>query len=101
MAEPTRWQDIHPKDAVSIDLTKRLDITAPVNETGERCPWPWEPQQLTGAPLGQFRCSYCFAMCVAGMEHFDYPGDTFADGGPSKDDRPRCQDPVCPNFGDP
>lgn len=70
-----RWQDIAPKDALDLDLSKRLDITAPLNENGERCPWPWEPQQLGGAPIGQFRCSYCFAMCVAGVEHLDYePG---------------------------
>ncbi len=88
--ELIRWQDISPKDAAhqKLDLTKRLDITAPVNENGERCPWPWEPQQLKNAPLGQFRCSYCYAMCVAGMEHFDYTGDTFADGGPGREQMP-------------
>lgn len=74
MAELIRWQDIEPKDAVDIDLTKRLDITAPLNENGERCPWPWEPQQLKGAPMGQFHCPYCGAMCLAGVEHFDYTG---------------------------
>lgn len=68
----TRWQDIEPKDALSINLHERLDITAPLNEMGERCPWPWEPQQLAGAPLGQYRCQYCNAMCVAGTEHLDY-----------------------------
>lgn len=73
------WQSIAPKDALTINLTVRLDITAPINENGERCPWPWEPQQLVGAPLGQFRCSYCGAMCVAGMEHLDYTGETFND----------------------
>lgn len=84
---PTRWQDITPQQAAEqkLDLTKRLDITAPLNENGERCPWPWEPQQLSGAPMGQYRCSYCYAMCVAGMEHLDYTGDTFADGGPGRD----------------
>jgi hypothetical protein len=75
----TRWQDIDPRDAVDINLTTRLDITAPLNEHGERCPWPWEPQQHQGAPLGQYRCSYCFAMCVAGIEHLDDTGQTFAD----------------------
>lgn len=69
-----RWQDITPQDAAKrrINLTVRLDITAPLNEQGERCPWPWEPQQLVGAPLGQYHCPYCGAMCVAGMEHPDY-----------------------------
>ena len=83
MNEPTRWQDITPEAAAKqkLDLTKRLDITAPLNENGERCPWPWEPQQLVGVPLGQYRCPYCLAMCVAGMDHFDYIGDDdeFAD----------------------
>lgn len=81
-----RWQDIDPKDAVDIDLSKRLDITAPLNENGERCPWPWEPQQLKGAPLGMFHCGYCLAMCLAGMEHLDYT--------------PCCTEPCCPNYGD-
>jgi hypothetical protein len=66
------WTDITPVDAVNIDLTHRLDITAPLNENGERCPWPWEPQQLVGAPVGQYRCPYCMAMCVAGIPHIDY-----------------------------
>lgn len=79
---PTRWQDITPQQAVEqkLNLAVQLDITAPLNENGERCPWPWIPQQLVGAPLGQMRCEYCGAMCVAGMEHFDYTGQTFADG---------------------
>jgi|GEM_PF-2619159 len=67
-----KWTDIAPKDALDIDLTKRLDITAPLNENGERCPWPWEPQQLVGAPMGQYRCGYCGAMCMAGVPHLDY-----------------------------
>jgi len=72
-AQPTaQWTDIDPKDATSIDLSERLDITAPLNENGERCPWPWEPQQLVGAPLGQYRCPYCMAMVMAGMPHLDY-----------------------------
>ena len=70
------WTDIEPKDAMSINLLERTDITAPLNEMGERCPWPWEPQQLVGAPLGQYHCPYCGAMCVAGMEHFDYQNDS-------------------------
>lgn len=45
-------------------------------ENGERCPWPWEPQQLTAAPLGQYRCPYCMAMVVAGMPHIDYRDDS-------------------------
>lgn len=67
-----KWSDIDPKDAVGINLRQRLDIEAPLNEEGERCPWPWEPQQLKGAPLGQFHCNYCGAMCIAGAPHLDY-----------------------------
>lgn len=66
------WTDIDPKDAKGIDLTRDLHISAPLNENGERCPWPWEPQQLVGAPLGQYHCGYCGAMVVAGVPHIDY-----------------------------
>jgi len=75
----TEWYDIAPADAVGIDLTKRLDITAPLTTEGERCPWPWEPQQLVGAPMGQYHCGYCGEMVLAGMRHIDY-ADT--DGPP-------------------
>lgn len=76
MTETVRsWKDIAPKDAVDLDLSKDLSIDAPLDENGNRCPWPWEPQQLVGAPLGQFHCQYCGAMCVAGMPHLDYRDD--------------------------
>ncbi|MGW2739084.1 hypothetical protein ACWC4D_33405 [Streptomyces sp. NPDC001288] len=72
-SQPLRsWTDIEPSDATELDLAEDLTITAPLNENGERCPWPWEPQQLVGAPLGQFHCSYCGAMVMAGMPHIDY-----------------------------
>jgi hypothetical protein len=66
------WTDIAPVDAAAIDLSQDLTITAPLNENGERCPWPWEPQQLVGAPMGQYRCQYCNAMVMAGIPHLDY-----------------------------
>ena len=70
---PTRhWYDIAPKDAMQIDLSKDLTITAPLTEAGERCPWPWEPQQLVNAPIGQYHCGFCGAMVVAGIPHVDY-----------------------------
>lgn len=73
MTTPTRaWTDIAPADATEINLTKDLTITAPLNEMGERCPWPWEPQQLVDAPIGQYHCRYCGAMVMAGMPHIDY-----------------------------
>jgi hypothetical protein len=65
------WTDIDPKDAVDIELP-RDDIIGPVTMEGEPCPWPWEPQQLGGAPLGQYHCNYCGEMCVAGIRHPDY-----------------------------
>lgn len=65
------WHDIPPADAVDITLP-RDDITGPVNEQGEPCPWPWDPQQLVGAPLGQYHCPYCGAMVLAGIPHLDY-----------------------------
>jgi hypothetical protein len=68
----TNWYDIEPRDAGDLDLSVRLDITAPHNEMGERCPWPWDPQQLVGAPLGQYHCGYCGAAVMAGMRHIDY-----------------------------
>jgi hypothetical protein len=67
-----KWSDIEPRDAVDIDCTTRPDLDPPMNENGEICPWPWEPQQLTGAPLGQYHCGYCLAMVIASLPHFDY-----------------------------
>lgn len=65
------WHDIEPKDAVNIVLPTS-EITGPINEFGEVCPWPWEPQQLVGVPLGQYHCNYCGAMVIAGLPHVDY-----------------------------
>lgn len=78
-----RWQDYTPEQAKHIDLSKRLDITAPLNELGERCPWPWDPQQLTGQAIGQYHCPYCGAMVLAGVEHIDYKN--IGDGWPIED----------------
>lgn len=82
-----QWHEIEPKDAMELDLSKRLDIRASLNELGERCPWPWGPQQLVGVPLGQYHCEYCGAMCVAGVPHLDYAEDPEASGRGS-DERP-------------
>ena len=68
----TSWVDIEPRDATDLNLAVRTDIEAPLNEEGERCPWPWEPQQLIGVPLGQYHCPYCGAMVIAGVPHPDY-----------------------------
>lgn len=66
------WREIAPEDATGIDCTQRPDLSPPVNEMGEVCPWPWDPQQLKGAPMGMYHCPYCGAMCVAGLPHPDY-----------------------------
>ena len=67
-----KWHEIEPKDAVGIDLSVRLYIEAPLTSDGERCPWPWDPQQLVGAPMGQYHCPYCGEMVLAGVPHVDY-----------------------------
>lgn len=65
------WSEIAPKDAVNIVLP-REDIVGPVNEGGEPCSWPWEPQQRVGWPMGMYRCGYCDMMVVAGVPHGDF-----------------------------
>lgn len=65
------WYEIEPKDAVDIKLP-HPDIKGPKDTEGNECPWPWEPQQLKGALLGQYHCRFCGDMVVAGMPHPDY-----------------------------
>lgn len=68
------WKDITPEQAAK-EFPKGMigsDVVLPLNEVGEECPFPYDPQQLTGAPLGQYHCPYCFAMVMAGMPHIDY-----------------------------
>lgn len=65
------WYDIAPEDAVDIELPQP-DIRGPLTTDGQPCPWPWEPQQLKGVPMGMYHCPYCDEMCVAGMPHPDY-----------------------------
>jgi hypothetical protein len=67
------WHEIEPADAMGIVLP-REDIVGPVVDdgSGDVCPWPWEPQQLTGAPIGQYHCPYCGSMVLAGVPHPDY-----------------------------
>jgi hypothetical protein len=74
----THWTEYTPQEAADLNLAERLDIVAPRNELGERCPWPWEPELLAGAPIGQYHCPYCGAMVLAGVKHLDYadgPGE--------------------------
>lgn len=73
-AQKSPWHEIQPKDAVDISFPHE-SIWGPLTEYGGECPWPWEPQQLAGVPMGQYRCPYCMAMCIAGMPHSDFtPG---------------------------
>lgn len=65
------WRDISPKDALGV-LLPDPGIDGPVNELGEPCPWPWEPQQMVGVPVGQYHCSYCGGMQVAGRPHLNW-----------------------------
>jgi hypothetical protein len=64
------WRDVSPEEAAGITDLSTLEL--PLNELGTVCPWPWEPQQLTGVPLGQYHCPWCGAMCLAGTPHPDY-----------------------------
>lgn len=66
------WSDIAPQDAADLVLPTAEGLRGPLNEMDEECPWPWEPQQLGGAPLGQYHCSYCGGMQIAGMQHLDH-----------------------------
>lgn len=71
MSAPVFWRDIPPSAAARLCLPDP-DIIGPHNELGEVCPWPWEPQQLLGVPLGMYHCPFCEAMVVAGVPHPDY-----------------------------
>lgn len=63
-------------DAVNLTVEEVAELDdLPLNEAGEPCPWPWEPQQLTGVPLGMYHCPYCGAMVLAGVTHPDYRED--------------------------
>lgn len=76
MGDPDQksWHEFSPEKAAKLfpDGAIDKDIALPINELGEECPWPWDPQQLKGAPMGQYHCPYCGAMCVAGIPHLDY-----------------------------
>jgi hypothetical protein len=67
------WTKIAPADALGLVLPM-AGVIGPVNELGEPCPWPWDPPQLAGAPIGQYHCPYCLGMVIAGMDHLDYTG---------------------------
>lgn len=69
-----KWRDIDPIDATAISLPWD-GIEGPMNENGDRCPWPWHPQEVVDVPPGEgYGCPYCGGTVVAGMEHPDYSG---------------------------
>jgi hypothetical protein len=43
-----------------------------IDGPGTFCPWPFDPAQLVGQPIGQYHCPYCGSMVVAGIGHLDY-----------------------------
>lgn len=65
------WSEVEPKDATNMRLPCD-GIVGPLTEQGSECPWPWEPQQLKGVPLGMYHCPYCGDMQIAGIPHTDY-----------------------------
>jgi hypothetical protein len=69
---PQPWWEISAEQAMDLNLMTHTDIDAPLNEDGERCPWPWYPQQIDRPTIGQLHCIYCGAMCLAGFPHPDY-----------------------------
>ena len=68
------WTDYTPEQAIELKLDLRVntDIQGPLTSFGQVCPWPWEPQQLLGAPIGMYHCPYCGEMVMAGIKHIDY-----------------------------
>jgi hypothetical protein len=67
------WKEITPEEAKECGIIlPHPDFEGPHNEIGEECPWPWEPQQLEGVPMGQYHCGYCGGMQVAGTPHIDW-----------------------------
>lgn len=84
------WTEIEPKDAKEISLP-HPEIYGPLTQEGEECPWPWDPPQLKGAPLGMYHCPYCGEMVLAGLPHVDYR-DEFA--GIARN--PQMEDPQTP-----
>lgn len=68
-----KWTEISPQDAADCGLIlPHPDVEGPLTQDGEPCPWPWDPIQLKGQPIGQYHCPYCGEMCVAGMDHTDW-----------------------------
>lgn len=97
MPDALTWRDLNPADMVDKQLPWE-GIEGPMNELGERCVWPWDPQQLAGAPLGQYHCPYCGGMQVAGVEHLDMTGVCLWCYGYAEPDGPQCE--LCHGTGE-
>lgn len=81
------WTEFTPEEAVeqalccSDDQPRRHDgrewvrVRGPKTSDGQECPWPWDPEQLKGAPMGQYHCAYCGEMVLAGVPHTDYDNE--------------------------
>lgn len=69
MSDGKFWYEQDPKDMVDTQLTYE---TAPLTSEGKYCPWPWDPIQLKGQPIGMYHCGYCGEMVIAGVNHPDY-----------------------------
>jgi hypothetical protein len=65
------FAEISVSEAVNYKLP-HPDIVGPLTSMGEPCPWPWDPIQLKGQPIGQYHCPYCGEMVIAGIDHIDY-----------------------------
>lgn len=67
------FTELSPQEAFDLKLQLPSDdVQGPLTQEGKECPWPWDPIQLKGAPLGQYHCPYCGEMVLAGVDHIDY-----------------------------
>lgn len=78
MSAAVHWTQIPPDIAarLPVEVLTSGDIVFPLIDPGleledGHCPWPWEPQQLVGVPMGQYHCGYCGSMELAGIQHSD------------------------------
>jgi hypothetical protein len=65
------WYDVPPAEAIKLYPEGIPKECAPLNDDGEPCPWPYDPEKLGGAPMGQYHCPYCGLMSLAGVKHLD------------------------------
>lgn len=67
-----RWIEFSPDEAAKLTAGKD-GVTAPLNENGDPCPWPWEIQ--TYMIQREMKCRFCGAKVIASLPHIDY-GET-------------------------